>query len=138
VDVIFLDIDGVLLTHSHRSFDPRAQALVLRLIQETRAKVVISSSWAVRGKETVLSLFQINGVRLGPLLHEQWSAVDHADRNVAIRRWLATQRPARFVAIDDWPLALEQAVRTDPALGFTEADYAAAARLMGVGPTPRP
>ena len=81
--VIFLDIDGVLVTRSfwkqleledknwlqkardgdhHHLFDPSCVANLNQLIEETGAKIVVSSTWRWLGKEKLIEIFKRRNV----------------------------------------------------------------------------
>lgn len=66
--VIFLDIDGVLNTkywenmkvrdqYGH-TFDPNSVANLARIIEETGAEIVISSSWKCLGLDTLQKMWK--------------------------------------------------------------------------------
>jgi len=128
--VIFLDIDGVLLV-GLREFDRKAKQLFLRLIEETGAKVVISSSWACDGIGSVLKLFSANGIDLKPLLHKDWTIDQEQERDTGISKWLACHECAKYVVIDDIPVAIDNLVRVDQSVGFSDADYDLAVAILG-------
>lgn len=109
--IIFLDIDGVLNSElfarevkdfcyewpegtegigHHEKFCPRSKALLNSLIEKTDAKIVISSSWRLRGLEymkTVWKLENMSGEIIGmtPILRGDGFTVP---RGVEIDRYL--------------------------------------------------
>lgn len=105
--VLFLDVDGVLNSAEWfakqeptkplrlHEIDPKPVKRVLRVLEETGAKIVLSSTW-----------------RLVPELVERLRAVglpiwdvtpssDSGHRATEIRTWLATRLGTRFAIIDD-------------------------------------
>lgn len=156
--VIFLDVDGV-LNHSalYAALRPRTgrtrpvdwldRACVARvnaLCERTGAQVVISSGWRrYLGVATALNVLRAGGLTakvLGATPVIDVLPHDHPDaarlsRWGEIRTWLdANPQVTRWVVIDD--VALEgvpagRFVRTDIAVGITEADAERAAAALG-------
>ncbi|WP_368039976.1 HAD domain-containing protein [Sphingomonas bacterium] len=145
--VVFLDIDGVLnLTKvawrtvevprsrgPGRPGKPGARKLVWerefrrepvqqldRLLEQTRASLVLSSSWRLQlGVRTVLEGFGVQGP-----WHEVWRTDDlDGGRGAQIERWLAANGRPRHVILDDWPHELHghwgQVVLTNNQTGLT-------------------
>ena len=112
--IIFLDIDGVLVTRSYLEkltasgksivdggmhvFDPKCVANLKRILDATGAKIVLSSSWKF----------------LGPRFHKMWKkrkllgevigfTPNRTNRGTEIEDWLSIEipRPESFVIIDD-------------------------------------
>lgn len=109
--IIFLDIDGVLITSRSAylqtkglidTFDPCATAMIKELIQVSGAQLVVSSTWAHKGKHVVTDLFQKNGLD-ARYLHPDWDIPRRSvNRSENIRLWLdAHPDVTRYVAIDD-------------------------------------
>lgn len=118
--IIFLDIDGVLNSHDwwkrrphqdnrpHNEIDPDAVARVQRLVDETGASVVISSTWRLLHKKLALqSLLSAKGLRariagVTPALPKR------EERGYEIQAYLDVanllpepHRPAGVVILDD-------------------------------------
>ena len=137
MNAIFLDVDGVLnsmRTPSWMGDDwdiPLAKHLyqLKRIVDETGAKIVISSSWrshphAMRKLELALKVFELP-------IYDQ-TPDRNLDRPVEIRIWMAEHLEIdRYVIIDDdpWEFYLDQmdkVVHTSPSSGLTakKADLA--------------
>jgi hypothetical protein len=120
VDVVFLDIDGVLLPYGDEQkeeaccsglFPDRTLAAFSHLLTTTRAVVVLSSTWRVRSdfREDALTAFRDYGdVFGGPLkgMTEFYDVTDvntHAERQWEIHDWcIANHDKIRsWVALDD-------------------------------------
>lgn len=144
--VIFLDIDGVLNSHEYDAKcalnggdlmapDPKAVVRLLGIVQDTGAKIVLTTSW-----------------RLDPTMGDYWKfpVFDHTPRVQPedgrhptradeIRAWLAAHAdypeddPLAWVILDDEPDAGigfgDRFVQTDPRTGLTAED---AARVVGL------
>jgi hypothetical protein len=105
--IIFLDIDGVLvhLTHNpsgrklRKDFDPACVAVLNRLVKETGAKIVISSTWRhfdpldeLRGKFTEAG-FEGEIIGVTPMI---------INRGDEILKWIRDNNyTGRFIVIDD-------------------------------------
>lgn len=152
--VIFLDIDGVLntgiyaihyfdickhfglsrkgakdLRHGLRDefgshFDNRCVQLLEYIIEETGAKIVISSTWRGSGEEVMKSLWEkrkLPGEVIGitPFLN-------NSDRGYEIERWLKYNEVDNYVIIDDdsdmLPEQSDSFVQTDGEYGLTLKD----------------
>lgn len=71
--LIFLDIDGVLVTSRHmvqskkyfgHEFDPECVRNLQEVLEITEAKIVVSSSWREgRTLKQLQSIFEINGIK---------------------------------------------------------------------------
>jgi hypothetical protein len=148
--VIFLDIDGVLntaiyaqhyfdickhfglsrkdakdLRHGLRDefgshFDPRPVGLLKWIIEQTNAKIVISSTWRHSGEETMKLMWEMRDlpgevIGITPLLN--------TDRGEEIAEWLRENEVDSYVIIDDdkdmLPEQLLNFVQTDGEYGIT-------------------
>ena len=155
--VIFLDIDGVLNTERQHdrcvnlgadqvdnfgyAFDPVAVANLKRIVDETGADIVISSSWKFWGLSTMQKLW-VNRELPGKLIDvtpnnvsdEMLLSVDldlmelPAGKGSEIKEWLETkgQQVTHYAILDDLPDMLPEQqshfVQTDPRVGITKDD----------------
>lgn len=153
--VVFLDIDGVLntkwwYTQMDRNtpkdkygyaFDPNAVANLKKIIDETGADIVISSSWKSFGISELEDMWQDRGLP-GKLIGITPNSVsnemllnadlDHMElfhiRGLEIKEWLYKhgKKVNHYVIIDDVDdFLIEQQshfVQTDPEVGITEED----------------
>lgn len=140
--VLFLDIDGVLVNeaalHNHPRWPHQADASCVaalnRVLAETGAKLVISSTWrcfGVKAMQEHLIRFGVRGHIVG-VTPEYWAAVGSGalvlapERGDAIQAWLQERKDvASFVIVDDGKdmgELLPQLVQTSWKAGMTEAD----------------
>jgi hypothetical protein len=161
--VIFLDIDGVLntkwwYTQMDRNtpkdkygytFDPRSVANLKKIIDETGADIVISSSWKSFGLSELEEMWQDrelpgkliditpNSVSDEMLLNAD---LDHMElfhiRGMEIKEWLDKhgKNVSHYVIIDDMdnflPEQKSHFVQTDPEVGITEEDADIAIKIL--------
>ena len=157
--VIFLDIDGVLSPrwwdsdkqsdNYGRLFDAKAVANLSKIIEETEADIVISSSWKNIGLVELQNMWRDRGlpgkiVDITPdymsdelLLKEDSSNMDYLyERGSEIQGWLLLHGDdvSRYVIIDDMddilPEQKSHFVQTDPEVGITEEDVDKTVRLL--------
>lgn len=140
--VIFLDVDGVLITAAtcrkgHGIVDPTCVAAINELVAQTGAVIVLSSCWRI-GRTRIeicdmLSTWGIQAQVLDKTPHD-WNV----KRGTEIQAWLDEHKERRddveaFVIIDDdsdMEHLLPKLVRTDFANGFTVAHIPAALELL--------
>lgn len=113
--VLFLDIDGPMIprrayylpgqTRVASVFDPVAVSLIKRVLDETGAKIVISSSWGRLGKDYVEPALNENGLSWDKYVHFDWITprqADKDDRNAEIKNWLKAHKEIKkWVSLDD-------------------------------------
>ena len=157
--VIFLDIDGVLnpkwwdsdkqSDNYGRLFDAKAVANLSKIIEETEADIVISSSWKNIGLVELQNMWRDRGlpgklVDITPdymsdelLLKEDSSNMDYLyERGSEIQGWLLLHGDdvGRYVIIDDMddilPEQLSHFVQTDPEFGITIDDVKKIVHLL--------
>jgi hypothetical protein len=142
VRVLFLDFDGVLNSDRFAAegpatpegegwwgpsaLDPRALELLRRLVETARCEVVISSTWRLNHTRAELAaLLGVEVLDVTPRLHRTPDGVPRT-RGDEIRAWLESHPEVEgWVAVDDDPVDVTSCVRTDPAVGLTEADVEA-------------
>lgn len=111
--IVMLDIDGPMIplkshylpnqTHVATVFDPCAVGMLLHLLDVTGARIVISSSHRLRGKDHILKLFEINGIP-AKHLHRDWHTpmITSYTRSQEIQMWISDHSSNDlYVAIDD-------------------------------------
>lgn len=111
--VVFLDIDGVIVTHRHNmsltegtmsDADPVAVALLSRLASENEAKFVITSSWRrIYDRETITDILARAGMP-PELIHDDWATpvLPSAFRGHEVEAWLQRHPEVeRHVSVDD-------------------------------------
>jgi hypothetical protein len=177
--ILFLDIDGVLLSGRawmqpqnrilqakatglprwqaaeiigrDAVFDASAVALVARICQTTRTRIVVCSSWrySVGLDQTRAKLLE-QGLP-EDVLHPDWACdvFRHGspDKSVDVSRWLSAHAVTHYgtwLVLDDDDLVPGATLRTDALEGVSVRDAAAAVRYfhstdaaLGVGPLPK-
>ena len=161
--VVFLDIDGVLntkwwYTQMDRNtpkdkygyaFDPNAVANLKKIIDETGADIVISSSWKSFGISELEDMWQDRGLP-GKLIGITPNTVsdemllnadlDHMElfsiRGTEIKEWLTKhgKHVSHYAIIDDMDNMLTEQrlhfVKTDPEIGITVDDAEKAIMIL--------
>lgn len=166
--VIFLDFDGVLNSSSyaaslfeagkpttdesgHDLFDPDTIKRLNRIVDETNAMIVVSSSWRYLGLTALRNLWQERGFH-GQIigltsLHAvddyimehglEWlekGTITSSPRAIEIETWLQEHDNIdSFVILDDIPMsaALQQHfVQINPKLGLSDAQAAKAIKIL--------
>ncbi|AOG03238.1 HAD domain-containing protein [Bosea sp. RAC05] len=114
MSVLFLDLDGVLVTSSSRraggrntSMDPAKVAMLDELVVEVGASIVVSSTWRSSHDMPGILLAQWPGIPL----HQDWRTGHWADiapdatnafRGIEIADWLARHpEVSTYVVLDD-------------------------------------
>ena len=157
--IIFLDIDGVLNPKWWISkkpsdkygvfFETNAVANLGKIIEETGAEIVVSSSWKNIGLVELQNMWRDRGlpgklVDITPdymsdeiLLKEDSANVDYLyERGSEIQGWLLLHGDdvGRYVIIDDMddilPEQLSHFVQTDPEVGITNDDVKKIVHLL--------
>ncbi|MBD0259514.1 MAG: hypothetical protein ICV83_27660 [Cytophagales bacterium] len=162
--VIFLDLDGVIVTNHYLSrleqkmqpwrdaagyahFCPRCLANVEELVARSGASVVLSSTWRffLEDLAGVRRFFRSRNIRFA--IHDVTPLVDYypgkpsrnADRGREIAAWLeAHPEVTRYCILDDDPRILPEQrpywVRTTFHYGFTRARLEKALRILAAEP----
>jgi hypothetical protein len=154
--IIFLDIDGVLNTERWHDrcveagtayadsfgydFDPEAVEGLRRIVDETGADIVISSSWKFWGLSAMQKLWASRGlpgkvidVTPNNVSDDMLLSIDldtmmlPAGKGSEIKEWLtANGNPDSYAILDDMddmlPEQQSHFVQTDPSVGITRAD----------------
>ena len=157
--IIFLDIDGVLNPKWWDSdkqsdnygclFDAKAVANLSKIVEETEAEIVISSSWKDMGLVELQNMWRERNmpgkiVDITPdymsdeiLLNPDLSELNYLyNRGCEIEGWLAQHRDdvSNYVIIDDMddilPEQQSHFVQTDPEVGITNDDVEKVVRLL--------
>lgn len=133
--IVFLDCDGVVSPLIATEYFQKELMLRLkRIVQESGARIVLSSSWRVSafGRGEVAK--HLAGVGL-PTFIDVTPDLPRQTRTAEILQWISKNREkyniVNFVALDDIPLAelasdkeffSKHAVCTNPNVGITEKD----------------
>jgi alpha-amylase/alpha-mannosidase (GH57 family) len=132
--IIFLDVDGVLNTpKTIKKFgfdfiDNILVALVARIVRETEAKIVLSSTWRVQEKDKniVIQALSQHGLELfdcTPVIERSggWTEGGWVRRNEEIQAWLNNNQAQKFAILDDFDDACIEGsfFQTDENIGLT-------------------
>ncbi len=142
--ILFLDIDGVLITSRSRlaqstypAFDPVSCALVEAVSRHCSAKLVICSAWR-EGRSTSDFTSLLSSIGISPvLLHTDWATplVD-CQREQEIKAWLdahpGTKRHAILDDDADPKMPSHHLVQPDPDVGLTLAHVIEVCSLLNV------
>lgn len=154
---IFLDIDGVLNSEQYYleksqyerweefrdkldnhiawgvcNIDPKAVKLLNRLVSETNAKIVVSSSW--RGDYALQTIFSLAGI-IEPIYGETPRS-NFGWRGAEIGTWLKERRePYKYVILDDDDCDMldtqrNNFIHTDWTVGLTEENVNEAIKIL--------
>ncbi len=117
MNVIFLDFDGPIITARSRAAglltDPVAVRAIRNALEDATARLVVSSSHRLNGKEHCVNVLdQVDGCKLSGYLHHDWSIEGHENypaantRGEAIRRWMNEHGVEweQGLIIDDYPI----------------------------------
>jgi len=140
--VIFVDIDGPMIpvrayrlkkqTKPAEVFDPCAVAMLLSLLEESDAKMVVSSTWGGHGKVVCNRLFRKNGIDPKKYFHSDWVTprlytFSGGSRTSEIANWLKSHpEVTAYAALDDETLdynVLPGHVQCDTYEGFSYRNY---------------
>lgn len=149
MNIIFLDIDGVLISDRDLGlskgsdkfkfahvFSPFATDLISQLATDADATFVISSSWASLGKDVLFEHLQSQGIDT-KRIHKDWNTPRRftSSRIHNINMWLDDHPEiTNYVIIDDDGSIRhnKRAILIDPKLGFNIYDYNKALDILGV------
>jgi len=145
MNIIFLDIDGVLRTHASdlewsrrlgvpipenafdRRFDPEISKRINEAAGYGRAKIVVTSTWRTKHSlEELKSIFRENGIS-AEVIGKTGIA---NSRGEEIEEWLAENDISSYVVIDDQvkdivsSIPESRVIKADPAIGFADTDKA--------------
>ena len=131
------------------AFDPRAVANLKRIVEETGADIVMSSSWKCMGLSQVQEMWSgrnLPGKIIGitpssgndeTLLDDGTDSIDRFHiRGEEIKEWLTKhgKRVSHYVIIDDMDNMLSEQqshfVQTNPEVGITEDDADNAVKIL--------
>lgn len=142
--IVFLDIDGVLNNSFHNEFSrhhgglefaPSCVANIIELLNETDAKVVITSTWRIRHTVDSLNRKVLTHYGLADYVVGHTPVLDDCPRGEEIKTFLENTNLLidRFIIIDDdndMGEFLGRLVRTNNRKGFTSTDKEKALKLL--------
>ena len=143
---ILLDFDGVITSHRFTKkcyiehaepnifgldwFDPECLAALKRIVDETGAKIIVSSSWRelrMWRLQKIWDHVHMPGTLAGDI------PVWVLDKKDALRYWLKQHPDDRYVILDDSDLGLANQVKTDPHTGLVRDDAERAISILNEG-----
>lgn len=146
--LIFLDIDGVLNGHSYNEVSqsneikPECVARLNRILQETEARIVLSSAWRYMLVGRAMSLIgfdyllRTHGVIANRLVGRTAADEEVSERGWQIHQWRKeNDHCGKYVVLDDMDLhisPLHPFVQTDGQIGLTDSDVDKAIRLLSL------
>ena len=135
--IIFLDIDGVLVTRKHQiSIDykvdkdglPKFDLNVVNFINEiqkvTNSQIVVISTWRSTGLVNIKKIFKKRGIKnvfdITPI------GFEYKSRSDEINHWIYLNDVESFVVIDDKDIdgLYNNLIRVDPEFGLTSSKKA--------------
>lgn len=140
---ILLDFDGVVTSRNHTWkchhehvreniygmdwFDPACVAALKKIVDETGAEIVVSSSWRDLKMEQLQRIWEFIPM---PGKLAGTTPIWILTKKEAIEYWIKQHPDVRYVILDDADLGLENQVRTDPQVGITMEDAVKAITLL--------
>jgi len=140
---ILLDFDGVITSKTYTWkcyrdgtraniygldwFDPNCIEALRHIVENTGAKIVVSSSWRDLRIEQLRKLWEdipMPGELVGT------TPVWILTKKEAIEHWIKQHTGDRYVILDDADLGLDYQIRTDPYIGLVEEDAEKAIKLL--------
>ena len=142
--VVFLDIDGVLVTYGDDAVDYNGIDMpfhrpcvecINNLVARTRCKIVISSAWRLTQRLSLPAIFREEGI-IGEIIGVTPAL---GNRGQEIAAWLngASGRVTSFVIIDDVDLGIsilfpDRFVKTRGRIGFNPKALTDARRILAI------
>ena len=148
--IIFLDFDGVLNTEQYQSrlavdgkpkkdawgplFDPRAVGNLRKIIESTRASIVISSSWRyIHRLGSLRMMWEIRELP-GEILDTLPCGATYISRGEDIDSWLNQHGQPNYVIIDDlddfYPSQHDRYIEINPIVGISTVDVEKAITIL--------
>ena len=143
---ILLDFDGVLTSDTfsrqcifeHRRenlfgidwFDPSCIDALRYLVEETGARIVVSSSWRDLGEYRLRKLWEYNQMP-GCLDEASMTTPEYKQKKEdAIKHWISAHEKDSFVVLDDDNLDIPNLIKTRPQDGLTKEDAKKAIEIL--------
>lgn len=160
MNIIFLDIDGVIQSPRYcvainetgflSAFEPAAMSMIRHLLKDSKAKIVISSSWRHGESDAtqmmLKQIFRSCGFKLiANSFHTDWRTVSiqGMPRGAEIKEWLDRHSEVeRYLILDDdadmLPEHSANFVQTDRQNGMLLQHYDAARKILGLDEDAKP
>ena len=143
---ILLDFDGVVTSKTYTMkcyreharenifgmdwFNPDCIAALKKIVDETGARIVVSSSWRDLSIDQLQRIWESIPMP-GELV--ETTPVWILTKKEAIEQWIKQHPDDRYVILDDADLGLENQVRTNPRVGITMEDAVKAIEILTKG-----
>lgn len=144
--IVFLDIDGVLCTHRScvrqqglmQILDTVAVSMLAKMLIETKAKLVLSSTWRLHHDQQSMTAILQNAGMYDVPWHQNWKTPELSvgGRGDEIYQWcLRHGTPEKYCIIDDdrdmLPEQMPSYVNCRSWNGFMWEDYTLAMKILG-------
>lgn len=141
--VIFLDFDGVLVTHNSppRGCDSACVGHLNEIVRRTGANIVVSSTWRMfPNYKDILKKWGVAGSVIGctplPAFRDDINLYAAKSRGQEILDWISGSPGfnGEFCILDDDPdmgMLINKLIRTHPAAGLQASDVEAACKMLG-------
>lgn len=131
--ILFLDIDGVLVTRNHQianeykelkdnlpQFDPLVVKNILDIQSKTDCQIVITSTWRTTGLENLQKIFKKRGIK--NIFDVTPIGFEFRTREEEIKNWLYNNDVDSFLIIDDMEISdFENFIKCDPEFGLVSS-----------------
>ena len=139
--VLFLDVDGVLhpsQTRSHIQFCAECLQSLKAIVADCNPVIVLSSAWRTdpSGRNKLSVQLALHGIPTFKDWTKHLPGNPEEQRPKEILDWVRTHQPSTWVAIDDWPLGMNEKTmrrhffQTDGRQGLTMQGAARVAELL--------
>jgi hypothetical protein len=132
-----LDYEVVIKAH-HLHLDPKVIQLLNKLVDDSGAKVVLSSTWRIRySLDEMNAMLKMRGATFEVTDKTPQIRFSRVFRGEEVRDYLKglKEKPEAFVIIDDndeFPKFQKQFVRTDEKVGLTQEHVDKALKILGI------
>lgn len=138
MDVLFLDIDGVMT--SDKTFQDKGKLYAFssecvdalnKILKSNKVKIILTSSWrSVFDVESQCRIFRENGVCQFPA--GQTDEIKYAERGAEIRKYLDCHKVDNFIILDDMMIEGFDThfIHINPATGLTDRDIEIANKIL--------
>jgi len=129
MNIIFLDINGVLNTTTDYDFNPNCLVNLKQLVKDTNAKIVITSAWR-RYEESLNEI--IKTLKTYDIEVNGTTKILHTTRSHEINVYLEEHEIEKFVILDDMIIEgfPNNLVHVDKTIGLSEEDILEAKKIL--------
>jgi len=135
--IIFLDIDGVLVTRKHQisidykeakdklsKFNPEVVKFINEIQNKTDAKIVVTSTWRTAGLEKIQEIFKKRGIK--NIIDVTPIGFEYKNRSEEINHWIYLNDVESFIIIDDMDIdgLYDNLIKVDAEFGLISSKKA--------------